>query len=216
MADSQPSSEIKRQTAYKCNIFALNTGTFVKKQGWESSYLMTDYGDFSRVNILGVIVAKDESSATIDDSTGQINGRLFDNITQLSVVNIGDGVLIIGRPREFNNKIYLTIELIKKIDNRWLNYRKKELSLIKKVRDISSNVMRQEKKPSEPVIIDNVSTINSKEKMLKVITELDKGEGANIEDVIKLSKVGNGEELISDMMMRGEIYEPKAGCVKLM
>ena len=50
--------EFKRQTAYKCTIATLNKGVFVKKQGWESNYLMTEYGDFSRVNIIAVIVDK--------------------------------------------------------------------------------------------------------------------------------------------------------------
>ena len=205
-------SEFRRQTAYKCNISTLNNGVFVKRQGWESSYLMTEYGDFSRTNIISVIVSKDENSITLDDGTGQITGRLFDRIERLNDIAIGDVVLIIGRPREFNNRIYLTIEIIKKIQNEWITYRKKEL--IKRVRDVSQ--LKGVEKKLEAEIVESASTTGSKEKILKLIIQLDKGDGASVEDVLKMSRVSNGEEILSDMMMRGEVYENKAGHVKLM
>jgi len=211
---AEQTTEFKRQTAYKCNISTLNNGMFIKKQGWESSYVMTEYGDFSRVNIMAVIVSKDENSVILDDGTGQISGRLFDNFERLENINIGDAVLAISRPREFNNKMYLTIEIIKKISVEWLNYRKKELSLIKKIRDM--NQLKSIEKKPEAAIVENASTTNSKEKILKFVAELDKGGGASVEDVLALSKVVNGEEILSDMLMRGEVYESKAGHVKLM
>ncbi len=207
--------EIKRQTAYKCTIDTLNKGVFVKKQGWESSYLMTEYGDFSRINIIAVVVGKDGTGLTLDDGTGQTSGKLFERTDQLEDIHVGDIVLIIGRPRDFNNKIYLTLEIIKKVDHNWIAYRKKELSLIKKVREMQ-DVPRPEKKTLEPEIVISEGTLSSKEKIAKLIKELDRGDGASIDDVMRLSKVANGEELISDMMMRGEIYEAKAGHIKMM
>ena len=207
--------EIKRQTAYKCSISTLNTGVFIKKQGWESSYLMTEYGDFSRVNIMAVVVSKDDTSCVLDDSTSQINGRMFDKTEQMLPIIIGDVVMIVGRPRDFNNQIYLTIELIKKISPSWVAYRKKELSLIQKIRKLD-DLPKVEKKILEPEIIDNKSSLGSKDKVAQVIKALDTGNGANIEDVLRLSKIQNGEEIISDMMMRGEIFELKAGYIKLM
>lgn len=207
--------EIRRQTAYKCNISTLNTGNFVKKQGWESNYLLTEYGDFSRVNIIAVVVGKDENSLNIDDGTGQISGRMFDNVGQLSGIVIGDLVQIIGRPREYNGRIYLTLEIVKKIDTGWIAYRKKELLLVKKIRELRS-IPATEKKRLEPEIVENVSTLSSKDKIVKLVGELDKGDGASIDDVLKISKINNGEELVSDMIMRGEIYENKAGHIKLL
>ncbi|MGV8086645.1 MAG: hypothetical protein ACP5N1_03370 [Candidatus Woesearchaeota archaeon] len=207
--------EIKRQTAYKCSIFSLVNGVFIKKQGWESSYLMTEYGDFSRVNILAVVVSKDDTSIVLDDGTGQISGRMFDNTEQMLPVVVGDVVIVIGRPRDFNNQTYLTIEIIKKISSSWVAYRKKELSMIQKIRTLEE-LPKVEKKILEPEIIETKSTLGSKDKIAQVIKALDKGEGANIEDVLKLSKVSDAEELISDMMMRGEIFELEAGYIKLM
>jgi RPA family protein len=207
--------EIRRQTAYKCNISTLNSGVFVKKQGWESNYLMTEYGDFSRINLLAVVVGKEENSLTLDDGTGQISGRLFEKVEQLNNIQIGSVVLIIGRPREYNNKIYLTLEIVKNIDPGWIEYRKKELTLVQKIRTLN-DLPKVEKKTLEPEIIESTSTLGSKDRIAKLIKELDKGDGASIDDVIRFSKITNGEEIISDMMMRGEIYESKAGHIRLM
>jgi RPA family protein len=207
--------EIKRQTAYKCTIATISNGIFTKKQGWESNYIVTEYGDFSRVNIVGVILSKNGNEINIDDGTGQISGRLFENTSQLDNIDIGNVVMIIGRPRDFNSRMYLTIEIVKILAPEWIAYRKKELSLIKKVRDMDT-VQKVEKKTLEPEIVESHTTIGSKERVAKLIKDLDKGDGAMIDDIIKLSKIHNGEEIISDMMMRGEIYESKAGYIKLL
>ncbi|MEM4637648.1 MAG: hypothetical protein QXK76_01310 [Candidatus Woesearchaeota archaeon] len=206
------SDEIKRQTAYKCSIETLNKGIFVKRPGWESNYLMTDYGDFSRVNIIAVVVSKEDNSITLDDGTGKIIARTFDKPEMLLKVQIGDPVIIIGRPREYNNNIYLTIDIIKKIkDIEWINYRKKELSLIKKIRNVDKkNII------NDAVIIESQNTITNKEKIIALIKNLDSGSGADIEDIIKYSKIKNAEEIIKDFILKGEVFEIKPGKIKLM
>ena len=119
--------DIKRQTAYKCSIKDLNYGIFTKRPGWESSYVMTEHGDFSRVNIIAVIVSKDGNSMTLDDGTGQIDARVFDENIKIDNLDIGNIILTIARPREYNNKIFLAVEMIKPLNNiGWINYRKKE------------------------------------------------------------------------------------------
>ncbi len=207
--------DIKRQTAYKCTIETIHNSIFVKKQGWESNYVMTEYGDFSRVNIIAAVISREDNGLTFQDGTGQISGRVFEKTEQLDDINIGDIVLIIGRPREYNNNTYLTIETVKKIIPGWINYRKKELLLIKKVRDMPQQP-KIDKKLKEPEIVESAGTMNSRERIVKTIKELDKGDGASIDDVLRLSRVANGEELLSEMTMRGEVYESKAGYVKLM
>ena len=214
MADNNlPKTEFKRQTAYKCSIGELQKGTFVKKPGWESNYLMTEHGDFSRVNIIALVIDKGENSIVIDDGTGQLSARMFENTQMLSGISIGDIVLIIGRPREFNEQIYLTLEIAKKVnDPEWIAYRKKELSLITKVRDMSA----VKAKPPEPKVVENPNTMNSKDKLLKTISQLDTGSGASVDDVIMISKVSNAETFLQDMIMRGEIFEVKPGKYKMM
>ncbi|HEY9702955.1 MAG TPA: hypothetical protein V6C58_10940, partial [Allocoleopsis sp.] len=203
----------------KCTINTINQSNFIKKTGWESSYIMTEYGDFSRVNIIAVIVGKENSGVIIDDGTGQINSRFFENINQLENINVGDVVIIIGKPRDYNNQLYIAGEIIKKIDHSWIEYRKHELKLIKKIRDIKPeniNNPRPTAKIIEPEIVESETGFSIKDRIYKAIKELDKGNGASIEDVLKISKLSDGEEILSDMMMRGEVYEFKAGHIKLM
>jgi RPA family protein len=207
--------EIKRQIAYKCSIGELVKGVFVKKQGWESSYIMTDYGDFSRVNIIAAVVDKQENTLVFDDGTGKLTGRFFENNDQLQNIGVGDVVLIIARPREYNNSLYLALEILKRIDNRaWINYRRKELLMIKKVRNIDA--VKNKPKNLEPEIVENQSTTNSKDKLLRIISQLDTGSGASIDDIITLSKITNAEEIINDMQLKGDIFEVKPGRLKLM
>ncbi len=210
--------EIKRQIAYKCSIIELISGVFIKKTGWESSFVMTDYGDFSRVNLIAVIVGKDEKYFTIDDGTGKINARFFENAEEhLEKIDIGDLILLIGRPREFNNEIYINPEIIKKITNKeWITHRRKELTLYVKIRDIENYKSNIKIKTPEPEIVQSVSTLSSKEKIVKIISDLDEGNGVDIDTVIKLSKTGNAENLISDMIMKGELFEIKPGKLKLL
>ncbi len=205
-------SEFKRQTAYKCSIKDLNNGVFVKRPGWESSYLMTDYGDFSRVNIIAVIVGKDEGTITIDDGTGQIIARVFDRTELINDVIVGDPVLLIARPREYNAQIYLTIDLIKKINDKgWIAYRKKELSLIKKIRDTAKPEVKREAEE-----VQSESTMNSKERIISLIKELDNGQGADMDEVIRFSKIKNAEDIIKDFILKGEAFELRPGKIKLM
>ena len=213
MPDDKPNQDFRRQIAYKSNINSILQGVFVKKPGWESNYIMTEFGDFSRVNIIAVVVGKDENSLTLDDRTGQITARVFNNPEKLSDINIGDLVLVIARPREFNNQMYLALEIIKKINKSWINYRRKELELIQKVRELDT--MKATPKP-EPTIVESQSTVNSKERVMELIKQLDTGSGASVDDIILISKISNAEDIIQDMLLKGEVFEIKPGKMKLM
>ncbi len=206
--------EIKRQTAFKTNINELARGQFVKKQGWESSYVMTEYGDFSRVNIIGVIVAKENNAISIDDGTGTIQVRSFEPNNFLQESAVGDIVLIIGKPREYNNQLYITLEILKKIDPKWINYRRKELTLVKKIRTITSETPKA--KHVEAEIVESETTMSSKERIIQLITQFDAGSGASIDDVIVQSKIKNAEDILQELLLRGEIFELKPGYVKVM
>ncbi len=207
-------TDIRRQTAYKCSIRDLTNGVFVKKEGWESNYVMTDYGDFSRVNVIGVIVSKENSNFILDDGTGTMSCRMFEQNVALEGLAVGDVVLTIARPREYNGQLYLASEIVRKIDNpAWIAYRKKELLLLKKVRNVQE---LRGPAAKEPVLVESSSTTSSKERILKLISEIDDGSGASIDDVVRLSKIRNAEEIITDLLLKGEIFEIKAGRVKMM
>jgi hypothetical protein len=206
-------TDFKRQTAYKCNISSIQNGVFVKKTGWESNYVMTEFGDFSRVNIIAVVVGKDDNTITVDDGTGNISARFFDNSGKINEINVGDLVLIIARPREFNSQMYLTPEIVKKIDRSWINYRRKELTLVKKIRKVDTI---KSEVPKIVEVAESTHTASSKEKIIKIISELDTGTGVNVDDLIRLSKISNAEDILNDMVLKGEIFEIKPGKLKMM
>ena len=96
-------------------------GKFVKKTGFESSYVLTNLGRrLSRVKIMGVVVDKflspDERYATItlDDSTETIRCKSFVNIKIINDFNNGDLVDVFGKVREYNGEIYVMPEIVVK------------------------------------------------------------------------------------------------------
>src|SRR3989344_7586421 len=104
----------KRQTAYKLWINDLLVNEFVKNEDNQSmAYLNFMDKQISRVNIVATVVQvlknseKQYAFLTIDDSSGQIRAKTWnESIQLLDNVNIGDAILLIGRIREYNNEIY--------------------------------------------------------------------------------------------------------------
>jgi len=131
--------EIKRLTAKKTSIREIISGKFVKKTGFESSYILTNLGRrLSRVRILGLIVDKfisaDEKYATItlDDSTETIRGKAFVNVKIFDGFTNADLVDVFGKLREYNEEIYVMPEIIKKVGSNFETLRKLELEKILK------------------------------------------------------------------------------------
>lgn len=131
--------EIKRLTAKKASLREIINGKFVKKSGFESSYILTNLGrKLSRVRILGLIVDKfispDEKYATItlDDSTETIRCKAFINTKIFDGFGSGDLVDIFGKLREYNGEIYIMPEIITKADSNLETLRVLELEKISK------------------------------------------------------------------------------------
>lgn len=139
--------EFKRETAKIVEIRDILTAKYVKTDEFPN-YFESAYGRFSRVNVVGFLVSKEPQRLMIDDSSGSIEIRSFDVIRQ-DGIEIGDNVNIIGKPREFNDKIYVIPEIVKKItDNNYLEYRK--LILAARTRD--PGFVEQKKQKSEPML----------------------------------------------------------------
>ncbi|MFC1728456.1 hypothetical protein ACFLZ7_03265 [Nanoarchaeota archaeon] len=197
-----------RQTAYKVKISDINNGVFTKEEGWEPNHVEINGNKVSRVNIMCVIVSKEFNenyqNIIVDDGSGRISARSFDDKINLDTFEIGEVVLLIARLREFSGEKYLTPEIVRKIKNKnWVELRKIELS---------KNQPKEEVKQAEEKVED-VVVESSTEKALNTIRKLDQGEGANREDVINELK---DQELISELLNHGEIFEPKPGKLKVL
>ncbi|MBU0471310.1 MAG: hypothetical protein KKF89_05895 [Nanoarchaeota archaeon] len=201
-------TDVKRQTAKKCRIKDILEGRYIKREGWEPNYLETPIGKISRINIIGVVISLDENAITIDDGSGKIQLRTFEEKNNFKKNEIGEIIIVIGKPRVFNEQKYVVPEIIKKIKNlKWIEHRLLELkeTKLKKV------------ETTKPIIEENnsLNTINNTEEILKKICEMDKGMGVKIEELIKSSNHVNANNLINQMIEHGDIFEIKPGIVKI-
>ncbi len=231
MANETPG---KRQIAHKVKISDLNEGRYVKEEGWEPNYVaISDGRKVSRVNVLAVIVSKTEDSAdyrglVIDDGSGKINVRAFGTEMDFGAFGIGDLVMIIGRPREFNEQKYIVPEIIKKMENRkWIDVRKLELQIVKKKfsgvqfekvkkRDFEEEVVGEDHDMIESKDETTADVENPFQLVLGLIKAMDRGDGADVADICIKSKLDNAEEIIMDLLKEGEIFEVRPGRVKIL
>lgn len=198
----------KRQTAYKIRIRDLLSGVYGKEEGeWEPNYILFKDKRISRVNIIANIIDKyeneDKSYGTIDldDGTSVIKGKVWrEDIHLLENAKVGDLVLVIAKVKELNDERYLTLEIIKFLDNpQWAELRKLELNKI-----WGSEVKTEEIKP----------TSNLRQQILAFI----EGSGeANEEELLSKMNFDKEEVLkaITELIKEGEIYRPTPGCLKV-
>ena len=175
----------------------------LEKEG-EVSALRIGHDLVNRVNILGMVVSFQPSMLMLDDGSGTIAVQWFEGGGQ---VQVGDLVLVIGRVREFNER-YVVPEILRKIsDRRWVEVRRRELELNAAVLDTKESGEERE------VGMDGAD--DPEERALKMIHEKDRGDGADMDEVIELLG-GNGEEIVKRLLMAGEVFEAKPGRLRLL
>ena len=199
----------KRQTACKIRIKDILSSRYIKTEGMEPNYLEVGARHISRVNILGTIVEKsginNYTSITIDDGSGRISARIFDDKISLSNAEIGDVVSLIGKPREFSSEKYIIIEAVKKFDSAWAKVRSLELQK----NDNDSKKSKVAKDKEEEV------DLSPKNKIILAIKELDDGDGVLIESILS-KNVGGAEKIIDTLLKEGDIFEVKPGKLKVL
>jgi len=207
--------EIKRQTAYKCTINQILTGEYVQKTGWDPNYIELGQLQISRVNIIAAVVSKEDNTIFVDDSTGKISIMLFNETADATKINVGDVIIIIGKPREYNKQRYIVSEILRKIENKkWIEYRQKELSLQK-----HTPIQKNEEPTKEsniPDVHEEEQTNNYAYQLIALIKKLDAGSGADITDVIGQSKISGAEKYITTLLNEGEIFEIRSGKLKVL
>ena len=245
--------EIKRITAKKASIGEMDNGTFVRKSGFESSYILTNLGRrLSRVNILGLIVDKftspDErySTVTLDDSTDTIRCKAFVNVKIFDGFGEGDLVDVFGKIREYNGEIYVISEIVKKLEPDFETLRLLELEKIfreqreriKRIRELQKqtsdiNELKTAVKQFMSIedaegileaqdIIESmteekvVSSAEIKSKVLNIIENLDKGGGADYQEILIKSGLSENDVdfSIQDLLESGVCFEPNPGKIK--
>ncbi len=173
----------QREPALHTWIIDLLSGSFTQNENGPSSVTLQNGTTLYRARLYGIVVSKDE--LVIDDSTGNIIVRGFD---QHFTATLGEPVLVIGRPRMYNEHLYLLGEIVKKVDIRWLQWREKQYPR---------------------------TQTNPREYALDIVRTLDTGTGADYNNVI--ARLGTtGEELIVHLLATGELFETKPGKLKIL
>lgn len=229
-----------RQTAIKAKISHLLNGSYVIKEGWEPNYILYNGRKISRVNIIGVVVSKNQSefssnaSIIIDDGSGRIGVRSFDDSSITNNTSVGEVVTLVGRPREYGNEIYIVPEIIKGIeDKKWVEVRRLELDLMgagdanaQRMKTESNNRASDNKitnrgEGEEDAVdfedfVDGNNEKTTSEKVIELIRSLDNGDGADFDAVVASVKDSGAEEAITNLMKNGDIFELKPGKLKIL
>jgi RPA family protein len=239
-----------RQIAVKITIQKINRGNYIQTSEQEPNYLVSsDNQKIYRLNLFAIVLKKEElgsiTNLLIDDGTGQITLRSFEDNKIIENLNIGDAISLIGKVRAYNQEKYISPEIIKKINSLWLKVRslelkdeieseKKETKIVSK--EIKEEVIDENNKEIENVTnvekVDdqksneddesNISDKNKEEillpsqKIISIVKKLDKGQGVNIEDVIEKSPLNDTEDIIEKMLEKGEIYQNLPGKIKVL
>ncbi|PIN79317.1 hypothetical protein COY26_04100 [Candidatus Woesearchaeota archaeon CG_4_10_14_0_2_um_filter_33_10] len=212
----------KRQIAYKARIADLINGGYVKEEGWTPNYIITKQGKhISRINLIGTVISKTEEgseyqSLVVDDGSGTISLRLFEKNDNVKNIEIGDVVLLIGRPREYGSEKYIVPEIIKKINNKkWIDVRKIELG-------IENLKTKKDELGKEEVVVEKIDdstkekTASNPQIVYEAVKELDSGQGVDIDKVIKKTGIRDAEEIIKKFLREGEMFEIRPGKIKIL
>jgi len=203
-----PEQQFKRNIAYKFRVGELLIGKPIF-DGERFSFLELGNKRIVRVNIVGNIVDKYERegeskylSLTLDDGSGQIKLKSFgDDVGKFKEVNQGDTVVVIGILRHYNNEVYISSEIIKHQDPKYLLIRKLELE--------KERTQIQGSKP-----IDKNKIVAIKDKILGLIKKSEEDGGIEVDKIILQLRETSPDIInqeIKKLLEEGIIFEPRPG-----
>lgn len=173
----------------------------------------------ARVNVIATILIKEKAgnitNILVDDGTGQVVLRFFEQLPLIEQIQIGNSILIVGKPRVYNQEIYLSPEIVKKVLPAWLHIRKKELYQEFPPGSKRGNSPVDEKEEEKLIVkyMIKEDTLPTG-KLMNLIKELDRGSGVLIEELIEKSPLPETERLIEKLLENGEIFQNAPGKVK--
>lgn len=205
-------NSFKRNIAYKYRIGDLLIGKQVN-EGERFSFLELGNKKIVRVNIIGNIIDKFENESqggtkylfmTIDDGSGQTKLKIFgkEEVDKYAELGQGDTILVIGTLRSFNNDLYISPEIIRKKDPKYLLIRKLEL---------------EKQRAKDPIEVGKEKMIAVKDKILGTIKNAEEQGGIETEQIIMQLKdispdIVNQE--VQKLIEEGIVFEPHPGKVR--
>ena len=199
----------KRNIAYKLRLGDLLIGKPVMDA---ERFQFLELGDkkIVRVNVIGNIVDKYQSEGekkflffTLDDGSGQIQVKVFgDDVEKFKELPHGETVLIIGVLRHWNEDTYISPEIIKEQNPKYLLVRKLEI-----------DKQRTESAP----LIQKEEVVALKDKIVDMIKNSEEEGGIETEKIIMNIRDASPEIInqeIQKILEEGIIYEPRPGKVR--
>ncbi len=229
-----PDLKSKKMIALKIPINAIIEGEYIIEKEQEPNYLLLNSElKIYRVNLAAVVVMKEKigmiTTFLLDDGTGKITARLFEENKALKNSEVGDAVCLIGRIRVYNNEKYISPEILKKVDPLWLRVRKEEMreqwqngksDLPKEKNTSKEELERKTSTQKRDLLFKEEKTSGTIalpiEKITKIIKELDQGQGVFIEEIMERSPLKDTDALIKRMLENGDIFQNQPGKVKVL
>lgn len=209
MAEEQ---QFKRHIAYKLRIGDILIGKPIVN---EERFSFLEFGDkkIVRINVLGNIVDRYESEGgderrkyvflTLDDGSGQIRLKIFgDDYEKFKDIVQGQTVVVIGVLRNWNNETYVSPEIIREMDPRYLLVRKLEIEKDKTIN-------------AKPVEKEQIIAI--KDKILELIKNSEENNGIEVDEITQKfhetpQTIINQE--IQKLLEEGIVFEPRPGKIR--
>lgn len=257
MKERDKSERPERAVAYLVRIKEILEGNYmVVDAPFSPNYVLTKEGiPVSRAHILATVVNTYSSNdgkyafISIDDGSGVIRVKAFQDTRALSKIKRGDIVDVVGKIREYNKERYLVPELIRVVTDpneeilrklqimrfydAWAKKKSAVLSVAattEKIDGSSGSVAgvpvddaaailkaKQLKENKEEDKIQAKDNSSVRALILKIIGEIDKGEGATYNEIITASglPVSVIENGLNELLSEGSCYEPRPGKIKI-
>ncbi len=197
--------QIKRHTAYKLRIGDVLKGKPILE---EERFKFLELGNkqIVRVNVVANVVEKYNQEGekkylvfTIDDASGQLKIKAFGmDVDRFQAIEQGHTIIVIGVLRYWNNETYISPEIIKIQDPKYLLVRKLELD------------------SEKPKIQDKAEIKALKDQIIQIIKTAETEGGIEIEKLIL--DLHASPELINQEVQKileeGVVYEPRPGKIR--
>ena len=205
--------QFKRHVAYKLRIGDILIGKPIMNEE-RFSFLELGEKEIVRINVIGNIVDRYESGEergegrkyvflTLDDGSGQIRLKVFgDDYEKFKDIVQGQTVVVIGVLRNWNNETYISPEIIRQTDPRYLLLRKLETE-----KDKALN--------ARP--IEKAQIVAIKDKILELVKNSEENSGIEIDEISKKfheipEAIINQE--IQKLLEEGIAFEPRPGKIR--
>jgi RPA family protein len=185
------------------------------------------------------------AAITLDDGTGTIRAKAFNAVSIFEGLEVGNIVDVVGKLKEYQGEVYLVPELIMKIDDpnwetlralemkksaeSWQEKRKTVFEYQKQVSDLDElKKVMKERFGIMPADVESIAQTQevvdgeeegdkkAKDAIIKLISELDTGEGCDYSELITKSGMSEDvlDSIINGLLEEGVCFEPRPGKIK--